>query len=89
MKDFKKSPRRIDLAMASIMAFDRAQGAGRQYAQILVTLGRSPPGCRSSAAADEYRPRDPVPERAICGPGRGSARFDGAADSRPTGRGRT
>lgn len=23
-KDFKKSPRRIDLAMASIMAFDRA-----------------------------------------------------------------
>ena len=25
MKDFKKSPRRIDLAMASIMAFDRAK----------------------------------------------------------------
>jgi len=25
VKDFKKSPRRIDLAMASIMAFDRAK----------------------------------------------------------------
>jgi len=25
MNDFKKSPRRIDLAMASILAFDRAK----------------------------------------------------------------